>query len=336
MKRLLVAASTLALAAGAFAIYTITASADAPTMNRVSTTCPGPTVNRQVDSIVSFGVAVSAHQHTESGDQNFTSTLSAKDFPSVPGHEADPGYQPTGTNCATYGDWAAYWFPTALLNGVPIAQAGLVDTYQSLPGSKVSTIPFGATMVVGNSKAQMEEPGSHVAFTCGNIDVTYPKPHDCTGTGGVVTGQIVFPDCWDGTKTFDAPAGIAMSHFTYSNAGVCPDGFVPCPQPPNPDGNDEYRGLGPVIAQLVTQQTWLKSDGTPLVNPYNADGTLALTFSSGPYYTYHGDFLNTWNHDLGNMVNVCLNHVLGGTSGTSLPGPEGCQAGKLINGIAIA
>lgn len=305
IRTIALVALTLAATVGA-ATWTLasTAGADAPAMNRFTETCPGPTVNRQVDPVVSFGVAVSAHPHTESGNQNFSSTMSAKDFPPVPGHEADPGYNVVGSNCATYGDWSGYWFPTAYLNGVELKQAKLLVTWQTPAGAKVSVAPFGMLAVVGDSKATMEEPGSHVAWTCGNIDVTWPMPHDCANIpGGVVTAQITYPDCWDGVTTFDAPAGIAMSHFSYDVNGVCP----PVPGTPNSDGNDEYRGKGPLIAQLVTQQTFLRPDGQPLTSPVDADGHMALTFSSGQYFTYHGDLEHTPNHDEGDFVNACLN-----------------------------
>jgi hypothetical protein len=46
-----------------------------------------------------------------------------------------------------------------------------------------------------------------------------------------------------------------------------------------------------------------------LVNPFNADGSLALSFASGPYYTYHGDYLDAWNLGLEQDVVGCLNRT---------------------------
>jgi hypothetical protein len=167
------------------------------------------------------------------------------------------------------------------------------------------------TFVTGNAMAN-QEGTPHVAFTCGNIDVTYPKPVDCTASGGVVTAQATFPDCWDGTTTFDVPAGIGMSHFYYSTNGVCPPGTVPCPTGNEPPGK--------LMAQLVTQETFIDPrTNAPMVNPNNADGTLGLSFSSGPYFTYHADFLNSWNHIIQEITDKCLNHTPCPSSVTGIP-----------------
>ena len=43
------------------------------------------------------------------------------------------------------------------------------------------------------------------------------------------------------------------------------------------------------------------------MNPLNPDGTVALTLSSGPYYTLHSDFWNTWQQErLDQLVQDCL------------------------------
>ena len=44
-----------------------------------------------------------------------------------------------------------------------------------------------------------------------------------------------------------------------------------------------------------------------IMNPLNPDGTVALTLSSGPYYTLHSDFWNTWQQArLDQLVEECL------------------------------
>lgn len=320
-RRFIGAIATLALVAGSLATWTLTASGAGIAMNRFTTTChndPGGQFRHQVDPIVSPGVAVSAHNHQFYGRIDVSSTMNSN-FPLAPGHETDLGYSaPAYTDCRTYGDWASYWFPTPKWNGVDIIAGELKNTYQALAnGQRVEVAPFGMTYVAGDSHATTTlDP--HVAFTCGDIDVTSTRPVDCTNVpGGVVTAQITFPDCWDGSHTFDTPAGIGPSHFGYSVNGVCPPGMMPCATGVTPGTP------GIKIAQLVTQQTFIDPrTGTVMVNPNNADGTLALSFSSGPYYTYHGDVMNDWNHDLGDFVDACLNHF-------RLP------CAPVINGIAV-
>jgi hypothetical protein len=310
MKRLLAVAGTLALAAGAFATYTITsAGADGPAMNRFTYTFAGDCVYKQVDPIDAPGQPVSAHNHCENGNTDFSSTSGSgtNEWPVVPGHEADRGYTVKTTNGRTYGSWSRGWVPVAFLNGVQIHQGTFQIVYQSPAGSKTSAIRFASTMIAGDSHANGTVVDPHVQWTCGNIDVTWPSPHDCANIpGGVVTAQLIFPDCWDGSTALDTPAGIGVGHFSYSANGVCP----PVPGTPNPDGNDQYRGLGPRIAQLVFQQTFLRPDGQPLTNPINPEGNVALSFSSGPWYTYHGDWIENDNHDTGDFGNVCLNQIL--------------------------
>jgi hypothetical protein len=275
--------------------------------NRVTTTCAGAGFDaryfrKQVDPIASFGQAVSAHMHDFSGSLPISSTMAATPH-SRPGFESDPGDIPPGfTNCPTYGDWPRGWVPSPLFNGVLITPGIVRNTWQSPAGSTVVAPPFGETFIAGDSHATSEATMSeHVRFTCGGLDgPTYTKPTDCTGVG-VVTAQVTFPDCWDGTHAwnspegFDTPAGISPTHFSYSVNGACPPGTVPC-----------VPGLA--MAQLVMQTTFIDPRTNALmVNPNNADGTLGLSFSSGPYYTYHADYLNTWNHVLDTIVSACLN-----------------------------
>lgn len=309
-RRTIAATLAAAICAAGLATWTIGSASGAGAPNRITTTCgkdgfDGRYFRKQVDSIVSYGQPVSAHMHDFFGRLDVSSTMNSN-WPITPGHEDDPGYTPSYTNCSTYGDWAAYWFPTALFNGTVVQPSVLKDTWQSPAGSTVATPPFGETFVAGDSHATGPNPDPHVAFTCGNIDVTYTRPTDCTSVpGGVVTAQVTFPDCWDGkvgytyppgTRNYDTPTGLAPTHFSYSVNGACTPGQIPCVP-------------GTMIAQLVTQQTFIDPrTNAPMVNPNNADGSLALSFASGPYYTYHADYIDTWNHVLSTIVGACLNH----------------------------
>jgi hypothetical protein len=273
----------------------------AAAMNRVTMTCgvspKGFDVRyhrQQVDSIVANGQPQSAHMHDFFGRTDISSTMNSN-WPITPGHEDDPGYTPAYSTCLTYGDWAAYWFPTPKFNDAVIQPGPLKITWQSPAGTQVATPPFGETFVSGNAKATAAGSDPHVRFTCGGLDEAgFTIPTDCSSVpGGVVTAEITFPDCWDGFKTFDTPAGISPNHFSYSTGGSCAQGSAP-------------------MAQLVTQQQFIDPrTSAPMVNP-NVTAPppppLGLSFSSGPYYTYHGDYINTWNHVLGTVVNACLNH----------------------------
>jgi hypothetical protein len=286
-------------------------------MNRVTMTCgvapKGFDVRyqrKQVDSIVANGQPQSAHLHDFYGRVDISPTMNSN-WPITPGHEDDPGYTPAYSTSLTNGDWAAYWYPTAKFNDAFTPYAGpLKVTWQSPAGSTVATPPFGETFVSGNAKATAVGT-PHVRFTCGNIEeVGFDMPADCSSVpGGVVTGEITFPDCWDGVKTFDTPAGISPNHFSYSTSGACAQGSAP-------------------MAQLVTEQQFIDPrTNAVMTNPNNADGSLGLSFASGPYYTYHGDYINTWNHVLGTVVGACLNHDPFWVARSACP--------TIVNGIAI-
>jgi hypothetical protein len=136
------------------------------------------------------------------------------------------------------------------------------------------------------------------------------------GGAGLVTGVIEFPDCWDGQNgypNFDSQFGIARSHFYFSTGGSC--------------------GAGVHIVKLFMSVTFMDLDTKqPMTNPINPDGSLKLSFASGPYYTFHADFGNVWNVGLGLLVAGCLNKtdLYGGfaplnNSGPSCPIPR-CPA----------
>jgi hypothetical protein len=305
MNRSLAAFLAVAVIASGLITWTL-GSASGAGYNRVQMTSRYENCRKQVDSIVAYGQPVSAHMHNCFGAIDF-SPFSTANIPLRAGHEDDPGYAPPAydTN-PTYGDWSIRWYPEALLSGVALVPQALKVTYQSPAGTPVIVPPFGVTVVTGSAAATSTP--AHVRFTCGDLDGPgSPVPVDCTNVaGGVVTGEITFPDCYDGGGAirpdplkqfvFDTPAGISPSHFSYSVNGACPPGTVPCVP-------------GQLMAQLVTRETWIdpRTNG-PLVNPI-VNGANALTFSSGGPSTYHGDYISRWNHVLANIVDQCLNHT---------------------------
>jgi hypothetical protein len=112
-------------------------------------------------------------------------------------------------------------------------------------------------------------------------------------SSGMVTAVVMFPDCWDNTHAypnFDVPMGIGREHFYYSTNGSC--------------------GAGTRITQLFMSLHFGDlTTGKVMTNPFNADGSMKLSFASGPYYTFHADFSNWWNIGLGFITEGCLNKV---------------------------
>ncbi|MGZ8612156.1 MAG: DUF1996 domain-containing protein [Actinomycetota bacterium] len=193
-----------------------------------------------------------------------------------------------GTTCRVPSDTAGYWTPTASLNGVPIRPTVMRIYYLGAGANSVNveSFPPGLQMIGGNKDATTALENPEVRWSCGETkDVKTPSsktPYDCSWWAdryAFVDGVIAivdFPSCWNGTG-FD-PASVV-----YPNGGRCPSG---------------YPHLLPRISERVHYG---------VMDPVNDDGTMALTLSSGPYWSYHADFWNTWQQPrLDQLVEQCI------------------------------
>jgi Domain of unknown function (DUF1996) len=202
------------------------------------------------------------------------------------------------TTCRVLDDKAGYWAPAAYLNGVQIRPKNMHPYYFGFKGKTVETIPPDLQMVAGLSTAASSAENPHASWFCGNNSSPVAShPYDCTpyqglrGVDGVV-GRVDFPSCWDGT----APA--RPRDLAYASArGACPGGF-------------------PHLLPFVRFRLHLGimnpcAGATPCTPTEAPDSNIKLTLSSGPYYTLHADFWNTWvQARLDNLVASCLNrHV---------------------------
>jgi hypothetical protein len=194
------------------------------------------------------------------------------------------------TTCRAASDTAGYWTPTLFLRGKQLRPPVMRIYYIGSPSIEVETIPPGLQMIGGNKLALSPEENPHVRWYCGARakDRTPIKdaPYDCTPyrSKGFVDGVIAIidlPNCWDGV-------GLTPDHLAYAVDRVCPQGFAH-------------------VLPRLSERLHLG-----IMNPMSADGTrVALTLSSGPYWTMHADFWNTWQQErLDELVTVCLDaHV---------------------------
>ena len=132
-------------------------------------------------------------------------------------------------------------------------------------------------MIGGDSTATGANPQSTnvVFWNCSLEDTNIsPTPYDCGGTLSLRL-HVVFPECWDGTRT-DSPDH--KSHMAYATNGVCPaDHPVAVPQ---------------VVVILR----------------YPVSGGGAVRVSSSGQYSGHADFVNAWDQAaLTHLVDYCLN-----------------------------
>jgi hypothetical protein len=189
------------------------------------------------------------------------------------------------TTCRVPSDTAGYWTPTAFLDGVQVRPTVMRIYYLGPATGTLETIPPGLQIVGGNKDATSPAENPHVTWYCGQTkDVATPRrdtPYDCTPwaqypfVDGIVA-VIDFPSCWNGT-------GLRPEDVTYPVSGTCPSGF------------------GHIIPKLSERVHF------GVMDPLALDGSLAFTLSSGPWYTLHADFWNTWQQErLDQLVADCL------------------------------
>jgi hypothetical protein len=191
------------------------------------------------------------------------------------------------TTCRVPSDTAGYWSPTAYLDGQQIQPRVMRIYYFGDQYGQVETIPAGLQMIGGNKEATTPAENPHVHWYCGQIrgqrTPLMDTPYDCRPwrASGFVDGVIAvieMPSCWDGTGL--RPEDLA---YPVSVGRQCPEGF-------------------PHVLPRLSQRVHLG-----ITNPLNPDGTVALTLSSGPFYTLHSDFWNTWQQPrLDQLVEDCL------------------------------
>ena len=191
-----------------------------------------------------------------------------------------------GTACAMPSDTSAYWIPALYEDGQRLLPAGRQKNalvyYRKVAapaGTVVQPFPLGLKIVMGNGHAMspQENPGlgTTIVFGCGNGPALGAPPTDCAA--GILVVSFYFPNCWDG-KNLDSPDH--MSHMAYPLQNRCPTSHPV--NLPRVEPSFRYRiGVGHV-------------------------GT--ITFSSGPYYTAHTDFINAWDPSaLQSLVTKCIN-----------------------------
>lgn len=288
MMRLLLTVAAAAAIAGA----TVTPSlAVAPSVKggKFEVTCkPHAIPDQAIDPIVSPGT-LSAHLHTFFGAKGITATSTAADLQA----------STAGTTCVLPQDNAAYWVPVAC-NGpcVPveggdpergpftnaIAPVKTFAYYFGVPASQAVEQQLSPSLeFIGGDSHATGPSGSKriIAFACGNGGSHHspvrPAPYDCTAANGVrntdgVVAIVTFPYC--------GPAGGVPTNYGDST-GTCVPPDVTYPQVQI----HEHFGLNATGYQTGSM----------------------LNFSSGPYWTYHGDWENGWNQaKLQALVTGCL------------------------------
>lgn len=195
------------------------------------------------------------------------------------------------TTCRVADDTAGYWAPALFRNGVKIAPAGswagtkvreqiYYRNNNLAAGTKVQAFPPNLRMVAGNSHATSVAGnpmlGHEIYWGCSDNSTSgKPTAPPTSCSTGIISLHVGFPNCWNGklTGTNDTP------NMAYPKSGHCPSMF-------------------PIALPRVIER-FEYPVGT---------STGTITLASGPSYTAHADFWNTWHQArLETLVTNCLN-----------------------------
>jgi hypothetical protein len=175
------------------------------------------------------------------------------------------------TTCKPRQDAAAYWVPTLLDDGTPVAPITAAIYYRVLPPqdpAKVRPFPRGLVMIAGKATATAPQDASVASWTCVGTSVVSPTIPDCGSY--TLELRLHFPECWDGVHLDSADH---VSHMAYSHGQSCPADH-------------------PVLVPQLTFQFQYRVSG-PGVN-LSSDHSMSGAAVPGGQ-TAHGDFINTWD-----------------------------------------
>ncbi len=223
----------------------------------------------QVDPVAQPGVFPSAHLHTFYGavgvtQNSTTASLEASGTSCYAGQFNSKAM----TTAQFSADTSGLWTPKMYINGVA-ANPAFVSEYWSNQPPVFSNMPEGLRMVAGDSHATGPPPMYELYFDCTNsTQPASPAPTGCLQGHGL-QAHIDMPNCWDGV-------GLLPSDVVYAGAPVPfkqhPVSY-PCPS--------AFPVQMPRLQMIFHTSLY-------------GDQTKSLTFSSGPWYTLHADYWQSW------------------------------------------
>jgi hypothetical protein len=193
------------------------------------------------------------------------------------------------TTCPVGADTAGYWSPAGYLNGVRLPPVRVKAYYLNLSTTAAVETPPAIQMVAGVHDAASAADNPRQYWNCAGNTPLSDHPYDCSGysPGDVVAG-VDFPNCWNGS-------GLARTDVSYpvTVGGACPVGF---------------EHVLPTISLRVHFGIKDPCAGATPCGPDDPDTNVEISLASGPYYTFHADFWNTWDPAaLDGLVGSCLN-----------------------------
>jgi hypothetical protein len=218
----------------------------------------------QDDPIVFPGQRGRSHDHTYFGNTATNASSTAASLRAA-----------GGTTCRLRADTAAYWAPTLYVRGNAVEPRGAVVYYVRRTIEPVQAFPANLEVIAGNAAARSAQSRGVTYWSCGGRGGARASSTIPTCTGPSLRLQVVFPNCWDGTRRDSADH---KSHMAYSTNGVCPSSH-------------------PVEVPAILLQIH-----------YGVAGGPGSELSSGGEFSAHADFVNAWNQQtLDRLVDRYLN-----------------------------
>jgi hypothetical protein len=194
-------------------------------------------------------------------------------------------------------DRSAYWTPTALVDGRPLApEDGVTAGYAVGPRTSTSIQPFpeDLKMIAGTPTGGDPRLGKAMVYRvrCGSGPPVAPGSPTTAPTCATpdLRMEVNFPDCSNG----ETDSADHQSHMAYSQPAADGNGRWVCPSThpiPVPQLNLKYR--------------------------FATKGGPDFALGSGDVSTVHADFMNGWNEErLAQLIRDCLNanEYCGGTN----------------------
>jgi hypothetical protein len=218
------------------------------------------------DPIVSPGVPGASHDHS------FVANTSTN------AHSTVRSLLRASTTCNRPADTAAYWMPTLLVNGAPVAPVGATIYYRRNTLGRVRPFPLGLKVIAGDGHATSPQSLRVTFWNCGaqaGVPLSSTVPTCPNDRRTSLRLHVKFPSCWDGRNHESLNH---QSHMAYAMRGSCPE-------------------THPVAVPAIA-----------LIFRYPTAGGSAVTLSSGGQYSAHADFFNAWQPGaLRTLVERCLN-----------------------------
>ena len=213
------------------------------------------------------------------------------------------------TSCPS-GDAAGYWAPALYRNGFKINPSGsgvrgqiYYRASNITANVRMTAFPADFMMIVGDSHATSLDDanavnadsgiaskiGSEQYWGCSDNSESGKQTQPVNCSTGIISLHLGFPNCWNGVKVNGDQ--IKAGTMRFPSSGACPSNF-------------------PIVLPRLIER---------FEYPVGTDSS-GITLSSGPTYTVHADFWNTWRQSsLEYLVDHCLNAAIDCGTNPSAP-----------------